>query len=633
MTHTVGRDLPGIVANDYEIKANGAKVSADVTGDIISINVEQALYLPSMAELRMLYFDPTTRTYPDSTIGNTFEIGNELEIKFGYVDNLTAVFKGEITAVEFSYPTGEIPGLVVRAYDKLHRLQRGRKVRAFVDKSHSDIISQLFQENGLSVAVDSTTPVLKHTIQTNESDYDFIQRLANLNGLELHSTATGSYEVKKMSTGGPVATISPEHDLLDLTVRVNTSDQVDKVTVRNWDPKQKQAIVGNSEAATNAYKPSAAYNGKTGKAASSSFGTHEMLVVNYAVQDQSEAQNFAKAIFDDLAGRFIQVEGSCQGQGLLTAGKKAKIENIGKFAGEYYLTRVSHRYTGRTGYVSHFEANSRQSNTILELTSQHSSNNRSIEGPIIGLVTDLNDPDNVGRIKIKFPTFDENVVSAWARVATPMAGNSRGFYFMPEVNDEVLVVFEHGDPNRPIMIGGLYSNTDKVPEYSGKGVDGGVVKHRYVKSKLGHIIAFDETDDKPSINIIDKTTKNKIIIDSTENTITIESDKDIKLVAKNGLISLEAKNIEMKTTENVKVEATQNIQFKATQDFKVEATGNVDMKATQGFKVEATMNAQIKGTAGVKLDAGGGKLELTPASASLDGGAMTEIKGGMVKIN
>ncbi len=620
MTHSVGSDLPHLVQADFEIKANGTRMSSDF--QLLSMMVEQSLYLPAMFELRFIYFEPTTMTYP-TNISTTFEIGTEIEIKTGYIGNLTQVFKGEVTALEFNYYGSEVPSLTVRGYDKLHRLQRGRKVKVFKDSTHSDIIQKAFQEGGLSVTVESTSPTLKHTIQTNESDFDFVQRLANLNGLEIHSTPTGTFEVKKMASGSPVATLTLQQDVIDLSVRVNSSDQVNKVTVRNWDLKQKQAIVGNSEAATNAYKPSATYNGKTGKSASSSFGSPEITVLNYTVQDQVEAQNFAKAIFDDLAGRFVQLEGSCQGQPLLAAGKKAKVENGGIFSGEYYLTRVTHRYLNGN-YLCYFEANSRQTNTLLELTSQNSSNNRSIESPIIGLVSDLNDEDNLGKVKVKFPVYGDTIESAWARVATPMGGTNGGMYFMPEVNDEVLVAFEHGDPNRPIVIGSLYNNTDKPPEFDGKAVEGGKVKHRLIKSRVGHFLVMNETDDKPAIHIVDKTGKNKIVIDSTENTITIESDKDIKLVAKNGLISMEAKNIEMTTTENVKITATQGI--------KAEATQNIEMKATQNFKVEATMNAEIKGTAGAKLDAGG-KLELMPGMATLDGGGMTTIKGGMVKIN
>jgi uncharacterized protein involved in type VI secretion and phage assembly len=83
-------------------------------------------------------------------------------------------------------------------------------------------------------------------------------------------------------------------------------------------------------------------------------------------------------------------------------------------------------------------------------------------GIVIGIVADLDDPEKIGRVRVKFPHL-ANQMSQWARLASPMGGKQRGFFMRPEVDDEVLVVFEQGDPRRPNVIGGFWSTADPPP--------------------------------------------------------------------------------------------------------------------------------------------------------------------------
>lgn len=110
------------------------------------------------------------------------------------------------------------------------------------------------------------------------------------------------------------------------------------------------------------------------------------------------------------------------------------------------------------------------------------------------LVTDIKDPDNQGRVKITLPwTPDtgEGRYEAWARLATMMGGNNRGTWFVPDVNDEVLVAFEGGDPRRPYVVGGLWNGTDAPPD----SMDGAGNNYRKViRSRNGVKITLDDTD-------------------------------------------------------------------------------------------------------------------------------------------
>src|SRR6185436_7265155 len=166
-----------------------------------------------------------------------------------------------------------------------------------------------------------------------------------------------------------------------------------------------------------------------------------------------------------------------------------------------------------------------------------------IHGVVVGVVTNNQDPDGMGRVKVKFPWLSDDEESHWARIATPMAGNDRGVYLLPEVNDEVLVVFEHGDVRFPYVVGALWNGKDAPPAKN----DDGKNNLRLIKSRSGHIIKLNDEDGKETIEIIDKNEKNSIVIDTAENLITITSEKDITLKAK-GTIKLDAEKIEMKSS-------------------------------------------------------------------------------------
>lgn len=191
-----------------------------------------------------------------------------------------------------------------------------------------------------------------------------------------------------------------------------------------------------------------------------------------------------------------------------------------------------------------------------------------IQGVVIGIVTNNEDPDGMGRIKVKFPWLSDEDESNWARVASPMAGKERGMYFLPEVDDEVLVAFEHGDMRFPYILGSLWNGTDSPPATN----DDGKNNIRVIKSRSGHVISLNDEDGKEKIEIIDKSEANSIVIDTSENTIIVTADKDITISAPQGTITLDGENVEIK----------------ASADIKVEAGGKVDVIATAAMKIEGS---------------------------------------------
>jgi uncharacterized protein involved in type VI secretion and phage assembly len=167
-----------------------------------------------------------------------------------------------------------------------------------------------------------------------------------------------------------------------------------------------------------------------------------------------------------------------------------------------------------------------------------------IFGVAVGIVTNNQDPDALGRVRVRFPWLDDGAESFWARVVSPMAGNARGLYFLPEVEDEVLVAFQHGRPEAPVVLGGLWNGKDKTPADNGDGKN----NLRVIKSRSGHLVRFDDSDGGEKIEIIDKTGNNKIVIDSAANTVTISADADVAIQSANGKIALSGASIEIKST-------------------------------------------------------------------------------------
>jgi len=202
----------------------------------------------------------------------------------------------------------------------------------------------------------------------------------------------------------------------------------------------------------------------------------------------------------------------------------------------------------------------------------------------VAVVTSLEDPLGIGRILVKYPCLEDKT-SDYARLVVPMAGPERGTFFRPEVGDEVLVAFEHGEPRRPFILGSLWSTVDVPPLEQGKKKENDL---RVTVSRSGHIFNFDDTPGKEKIELIDKDKKRRVVIACAEKKIrVICDDGDVEVFAKSGAVKVEAKNVEVKAQESAKVEAT-----------------DVEVKAKSGVKVEG-MTVEVKAKGSMTLEAGG----------------------------
>lgn len=195
--------------------------------------------------------------------------------------------------------------------------------------------------------------------------------------------------------------------------------------------------------------------------------------------------------------------------------------------------------------------------SILDALTGDGQGEKRTYGVAAGLVTNNQDPDGMGRVRLKFPWLSDDNETDWVRIATFMAGGQRGSFFLPEVGDEVLVAFEHGDINHPFVIGFLWNGVDKPPADNSDGKN----NIRKITSRSGHEIIFDDNSDQQQekveihtkaghkivlddsagaekIEIKDKTGSNSVVFDSVQNSISVESAMQLKI--KSQMIEIEA---------------------------------------------------------------------------------------------
>jgi len=204
-----------------------------------------------------------------------------------------------------------------------------------------------------------------------------------------------------------------------------------------------------------------------------------------------------------------------------------------------------------------------------------------VYGMVIGIVTNNQDPDKLGRVKVKLPWLSEEMETFWARVVTPMAGANRGMYFLPEVDDEVLVAFEHGMVDFPYVIGALWNGKDRPPATN----DNGHNDLRTIKSRSGHVITLDDTADREKILIRDKTGKNELVIDARNHTLAIRVEGDITLQAKGNLTFTSSSGDLTFEGQNITLKARQNCDMQAQQSCTVQANGTLALKGPKGVNI------------------------------------------------
>lgn len=595
---------------NLSVKVNGQELPENQLKKVSSITVEQNLYLP----------DACTIVFRDAGMGqgdqqpfhfgladqNILPIGAEVEVGMGRNQEAKKIFNGEVTAHELDVAYGKAPMLVVRAYDRAHRLQRGRFSRSFLNMTDSDIAAKIARESGLRPHADSTSQVYPYVLQNNQTNLEFLHERANRLGYEVYVDGTTLHFDKPHVKDGAAGGMELWKDALRAHVRLTSVGQVKDVTVKSWDPKAKQPILGRATQGTEAAQLGKPQNSSD---LAGTFGDASMTVTHHPVQTQAEADALAQALADDLAGSAVQLETEARGNPNLRPGQVVSLDTLGdRFSGQYYITGTRHHSAPNHPYTTVVTVSGRRSGSLLELLAGSTRQNGHGVGVTvaIGIVTNNKDDQGLGRVKVKLPWLADDETD-WARVMTPSGGSGRGFYWLPEVNDEVLVAFEHGDAQRPFILGGLWNGQDKPPKGNSDVVDGsGKVTKRIIKSRTGHTITLDDTDGSGSITIVDSSSNNTITIDTSNNKITLNAKGDL----------------ELKAGGDVKVSG-QSISVQAQQDCEIKATGDAKVSGN-GISVDAQSNCEIKANANAKVSG---------ALIAVEAQGQCSIKGAMVNLN
>ncbi len=560
----------------FELKLSRSSPPDEMSQAITDVMVETNLHLPAMFVIRLI--DPELEWIDSSELA----VGVEVEVKVEGV----VLINGEITALEPDLAQAT-PVVQVRGYDRAHRLHRGRHREAYVQMTDSDLASQIAGNVGLSPQVDSTSEVFEYVYQNNLTHWEFLQERAGRIGYDCYVQGEDLHFKRMGQARDGTVDLEWGQQLTWFRPRLSSSAQVKEVIVRGWDPGAKEAIVGQVNPRTEAQP--AVDAGLGGDVAEDAFQTNaQMVIVDRPVYTQGEATAMAQAVADDLGGSYIQAEGEALGDPNLQAGCKVNITGVGqRFGGEYFVTRATHTYTGGEGYTVRFSVTGRRPSSLgALLAGRRSLPDSRVPGVVPAIVTNNEDPDGLGRVKVMYPVFSDSIESDWVRVASPMAGPGRGFYWLPEVDDEVLVAFEFSDVRRPYVIGALWNGQDAPPEEIGNVVSGGEVVQRIIKTRAGHLIILEDTSGDEAIKIIDMTGENQMLIESSDNKITLQARGDIIIEALEGKVMVSGQGgVEIESQGQFKAESQGGAEITTTANLKVHgATSEVSADTTMAVK-------------------------------------------------
>ncbi|NET15982.1 MAG: hypothetical protein F6K08_25750 [Okeania sp. SIO1H6] len=293
-------------------------------------------------------------------------------------------------------------------------------------------------------------------------------------------------------------------------------------------------------------------------------------VIDQPISTPKEADAIASALFDELGGEFVYADAQAEGNPEIRPGRNVRLEDLGKHSGSYYVTETRHTYFERV-YTTEFSVRGLRGGNLLTTLSPPT---RLQPGQtfLVGIVTDNQDPEGLGRVKVWYPTLTpqtgENAhASHWARMVAIGAGKDRGFDCLPEINDEVLVAFEHGNIHRPYILGGVWNGQDSPPTNVNESVQDSNVRMRTFKTRTGHQIQFIEEDkgnSKAGV-YIETTDGHKIRLNDSEKFVEIQTNggHELRLDDKNNYIELKTPShtIKMDNT-GISLDSGSNIDIK-----------------------------------------------------------------------
>jgi uncharacterized protein involved in type VI secretion and phage assembly len=597
-----------------------SKVRIEIDGEDIKhflyLNINQSMYDHHTFEVvcRKDTFESSDSFVMEKSknfIGSTITIAIEAK-KDGETESQPGLFfKGIITSIR---ATNQI---ILSGYSPDILLNDNPGNRSFENKNLKQIADDVLKPYPKDILKSQINPAnknqLPYIVQYNEKRYDFLRRLAIrygewffYDGSELFF---GSLPNTKINLTSGV-------DLsgFDFSIKLNPLNfkyiAYDYITARSFETSSSKSVGKNhlNEYGGFAYDKSV-----------KQYSQQSTSLYNHLNTPSNNYTKELKNVVDLEEGASALEMSSVHGSSeilLLKLGCKVNIkalkgDNKGKVDyGEYIITSLTHTCDNLMNYKNSFNGIPAEAK-IPDYTNPHAIPSCETQSAV---VKDNNDPDKLGRVRVNFSWQEGNMMTPWIRIVNQHSGNNKGFYFIPEIGEEVLVGFEGGDAEKPYVMGSLYHGKHK-PENNWVNQKNEI---KAIRTQSGNTIEFIDTPNKEEIVIYlggDKQKENRIsLLSGSQQELTIFSK---------GKLILEAENIEIKAKENFTLNTSSgSIVLKSGKD--------VSMDATQ-LSLQAKSKVDIKGAnVSTKADA---QLKSEGAQVEVSGSAMTVIKGGVVKIN
>ena len=470
----------------YSVLVDGEEIPTEISARIREVRVLNYLKLPDVCTFTA-GFQKGVDGQPEPIDSHPFDIGSKLEVRLGARDALgtTTLFTGEIVTLEPRFGAGGVE-LLVRGFDRSHVLLRTRRVRTFQNQTTSDIVGKIVEQAGFQPDCDPSGEPHDFVQQDNETDWDFIWRLAERIGFEFIVEDEIAH-FRKPTPEGAVELEWPK-TLRSFNPRVTAIQQVKEVTLLAQDPKTKQVID-----VTVSDPRQIAEIGLDRETVAQAFDGATAHIATEPVKSQAEGTAVAQALLDKLANAYIAAEGVTDGNPEIRAGTKVTVGGVGQaFSGTYRVASATHVLRGGSTYETRFSNSA--SHTVLGAVGA----DRGVSQPrfgaqlALGVVTNNQDPDNMGRVRVRYPALGDDAEGTWARIAGLSAGSERGLLMLPVAGEEVLVGFEHDDTTRPYVLGSLFNGKDLPADTLLQGRDGSFAlrsdKRIYHESKQAYTV-------------------------------------------------------------------------------------------------------------------------------------------------
>jgi type VI secretion system secreted protein VgrG len=586
-----------------------------------SAEIRQGLFTPCEIQLELGFARSESNKVYQTALNSWLGEKLVLRVKDRLKSSIEKVYEGIVTSANVTTDAVQL-----QALSEDHLLALARRHRSFVNKSVHQIVNQVVTETLPSKhALTSPKKSLQFRFfqQYDETDYDFLKRLAWYDGCVFFHDGEKFHYVPRLSAKGTALDLGLQH-LSDVnarcTLEINRWLGVPYDFTKHTEPKSEPQKSGSFT------PPSNRFLSDTYKKSQSLYKKAEEEIYNQPVIESPEFDQLMKNQQALTAGRMLRVEGETN-HPLVAVGKAIKCDEHPLLKSPLLVTSL-HAQFRDTVYSARFEAVADECAVLPAEPDRRQ--HQALFQP--ARVTDNKDKDKLGRVQIQYLWDLKGEARPWARIlqmgaGKTSAGKSYGTHYIPRVGDHVLVGHENGDPSLPIILGALYHSEKKPDFVTENGTEEVLVVRtpnestiRVVDKKGDEEVIVSMRDNKNIIRLELK--QPKITVESVGGTILVHG-KSIEIKADDKL-ALTSKEVEITAQENMKVSVTKDLTSTVGGTSRETITSKKEITAGADLVEKATGNVDIQGAVSVKVQ--GAQVESSAAGTNT-------IKGAMVMIN